>query len=99
MPPTSAAQRNGFVANTYMIGTTVQTALPYKNGGKYVSESGWQLISAGKDKVFKDPALPEPPTSGAPFVLDWSSLDSNKAGDSRDNLASFTTTILGAGPK
>lgn len=101
MPPTSAAQRNGFVANTYMIGTTVQTALPYKNGGKYVSESGWQLISAGKDKVFKDPTLVDPPPVGptAPYFLDWSNLDSNKAGDSRDNLASFTTTILGAGPK
>jgi prepilin-type N-terminal cleavage/methylation domain-containing protein len=81
----------GLIANTYANGT----ALPYKNGGRYVNESGWQLISAGKDKTFKDPTLVTPPT----FFLDWSNLDQNKVGDSRDNLANFSTTFLSAGPK
>jgi len=69
------------------------TALPYQSGGRFVNESGWQIISAGKDLVFHDPTLSATTTS-----IDWANLDQNKAGDSRDNLTNFSTTILGAGP-
>jgi prepilin-type N-terminal cleavage/methylation domain-containing protein len=73
--------------------------LPYQNGGKYANEAGFQIISAGKDKVFKDPTLPNPPAPGAPLFLDWNALDKNPKGDSQDNLANFSTSVLASGPK
>jgi prepilin-type N-terminal cleavage/methylation domain-containing protein len=55
--------------------------LPYTNGGKFVNDTGWQIISAGQDKSFG-------------VTNNWSSLDAQ----SQDNLANFSTKILGAGP-
>jgi hypothetical protein len=58
----------------------------YLSGGKPVNATGWQLISAGEDKVFVTPGVTAP--------VNWSSVDAG----SRDNLANFSTKILGAGP-
>jgi prepilin-type N-terminal cleavage/methylation domain-containing protein len=81
---------SGAFNNTYLININgnpvAQTAQPYANGNKYVNDTGYQIISAGQDKIFVDPTVTGP--------VDWSSLDNS----SRDNLANFTTRIVGAGP-
>ena len=55
---------------------------PYKSGGKYVNESGFQIISAGKDQMFGagDALLPAVGTPG---------------GD--DDQANFSRSVLGGG--
>jgi prepilin-type N-terminal cleavage/methylation domain-containing protein len=54
---------------------------PYTNGGKYMNESGFQIVSAGKDQAFG--------TGGALPATDY-------PGGS-DNLANFSKQVLNAG--
>jgi hypothetical protein len=76
---------SGALNNAYAIGGVPRQAMPYMNGTKFVNDTGWQIISAGEDKVF---------VAGATGPVNWSSVDAG----SRDNLANFSTKILGAGP-
>ena len=74
-----AGTMTGTLTNVYAIGGAAQ---PYKSGTQFVNDTGWQIISAGEDKVFFG-------TSN-----DWSNID----GASIDNLANFSTKLLGGGP-
>jgi prepilin-type N-terminal cleavage/methylation domain-containing protein len=70
----------GTLTNLYANGQ----AQPYMSGGKFINQSGWQIVSAGEDKVFTTATTP----------VDWANVDLA----SNDNLANFSTKLLGGGP-
>jgi prepilin-type N-terminal cleavage/methylation domain-containing protein len=61
---------------------------PYQHGGKYVNETGFQLISAGRD-------ADKLPQGGFGVSGDWAKVDIN----GEDDLANFSKSTLAAGPQ
>ena len=84
VPPTAYDGKNDLftIAAVQNIQKPMNTPKAYINGTRYELESGFQIVSAGKDGIFG--------TSG-----NWNSVTTP---DGNDDRANFSTANLGAGP-